>query len=313
MERAFVFPGQGAQAVGMGRDLAGAFAAAREVFQEVDEVLKQNLSRLMFQGPVEALMLTENAQPAIMATSLAAMRVLEDEGGVALAGAGRFVAGHSMGEYAALTAAGSLTLADASRLLKRRGRAMQRAVPMGEGAMAALLGLDLEKARAVADAAADGEVCAAANDNGPDQVVVSGAAAAVERAVEIAARRGTRRAVMLPVSAPFHCALMAPAADEMAEALAEVAIAVPVVPLISNVTAREVAEPEEIRRLLVEQVTGLVRWRECVLRLKELGIEALVEIGAGKVLTGLTRRIDRELVAVAAGTPDEIEAFLKSL
>ena len=313
MERAFVFPGQGAQAVGMGRDLAGAFAAAREVFEEVDEVLKQNLSRLMFQGPEETLMLTENAQPAIMATSLAAMRVLEDDGGVALSNACSFVAGHSMGEYSALAAAGSLSLADAARLLKHRGRAMQRAVPVGEGAMAALLGLDLEKARGVADDAADGEVCAAANDNGPGQVVISGAAAAVGRAVEIAAQRGARRAVMLPVSAPFHCALMAPAADEMAEVLAEVAIAVPMVPLVSNVTVREVAEPEEIRRLLVEQVTAMVRWRECVLRLKELEMEALVEIGAGRVLTGLTLRIDRELGAVAAGTPDEIEAFLKTL
>lgn len=317
MTRAFVFPGQGSQAVGMGQALAEAFPAARMVFEEVDEALKQRLSRLMFEGPESDLTLTENAQPALMAVSLAVVRVIEAEGGVRLADKGAFVAGHSLGEYSALAAAGALGLADTARLLKRRGQAMQRAVPVGEGAMAALLGLDLEAATeiaAAAVAAGEGEeVCAPANDNAPGQVVVSGHKAAVERAIAIAAERGARRSVMLPVSAPFHCALMQPAADEMAEALAKVDLAMPALPLVANVTARQVSDPETVRGLLVRQVTGMVRWRESVLYMKEQGVHELVELGAGKVLSGLARRIDRDLASISAGTPAEIEAVLKSL
>ena len=313
MTRALVFPGQGSQAVGMGRELAGAFGAARDVFAEVDEALRQNLSRLMFEGPEAELTLTENAQPALMAVSLAAMRVLEREAGLDLGRHVAFVAGHSLGEYSALAAARAFTLADAARLLKRRGQAMQRAVPVGAGAMAALLGLDLEVARAVAAEAAEGEVCATANDNGGGQIVVSGDRAAVERAVAVAAAKGAKRSIMLPVSAPFHCRLMAPAADAMEEALAEVPIREPHVPLVANVTAAPVSDPDEIRRLLVEQVTGLVRWRESVLGMKAAGVDTLVEIGAGRVLAGLAKRIDRELAAVSVGTPAEIEAFAKTL
>jgi [acyl-carrier-protein] S-malonyltransferase len=317
MARAFVFPGQGSQAVGMGRALAEAFPAARLVFEEVDDALGQKLSRLMAEGPEAELTLTENAQPALMAVSMAALQVLTSEGRFSLADKAAFVAGHSLGEYSALAAAGALTLSDAARLLKRRGRAMQRAVPVGEGAMAALLGLDLEAAEAIAAAAREAgpksEVVSVANDNAPGQVVLSGHKVAVERAIAIAAERGTKRSVMLPVSAPFHCALMQPAADEMREALAGAAIAMPVVPVVANVTAKAVSDPETIRRLLVEQVTGLVRWREGVLAMKAQGVEELVEIGAGKVLTGLTKRIDRELKGQAAGTPEEIEAVLKTL
>jgi [acyl-carrier-protein] S-malonyltransferase len=313
MARAFVFPGQGSQAVGMGKELAVAFAPAREVFEEVDEALSQKLSRLMFEGPEGELTLTENAQPALMAVSLAVARVLEREGDLDLAKAGRLVAGHSLGEYSALAAVGTFSLADAARLLKTRGQAMQKAVPVGQGAMAALLGLDVEEARKVAEEAAEGEVCAAANDNAPGQVVVSGAKAAVERAVKIAAERGAKRSVMLPVSAPFHCPLMQPAADAMAEALAKVPLAMPRLPLVANVTAAQVIDPEEIRRLLVEQVTGMVRWRESVLYMKGQGIDSLVELGAGKVLTGLAKRIDREVSAAAVGTPADIEAFLKTV
>ncbi len=313
MARAFVFPGQGSQAVGMGRELAEAFAPARYVFEEVDEALKQKLSRLMFEGPEDELMLTENAQPALMAVSLAAMRTLEQDGGVALADCAAFVAGHSLGEYSALAAAGSFEIAEAARLLRRRGAAMQEAVPVGEGAMAALLGLDRADAEAVAEAGAGGEVCAAANDNAPGQVVVSGHKAAVERAVALAAERGARRSIMLPVSAPFHCPLMAPAADVMAEALAEVTLQPPRVPVVPNVTAEPTSEPEALRRLLVQQVTALVRWRESVLAMRERGVDTLVEIGAGKVLCGLARRIDRDLVAVPVGTPGELEALVKTL
>ena len=316
MARAFTFPGQGAQAVGMGRALADAFPVARQVFEEVNEALHQDLTRLMFEGPEDALTLTENAQPALMAVSLAVVRVLED-GGVDLARSCAFVAGHSLGEYSALAAARALDLADAARLLKTRGQAMQRAVPVGEGAMAALIGLDFEAAAALAaEAAAAGpadEVCTAANDNAPGQVVISGSRAAVERAVALAAERGARRGVMLPVSAPFHCALMAPAAETMAEALAETALAAPVVPLVANVTAAPVREPDTIRRLLVEQVTGVVRWRESVLYMKGEGVDSLVEIGTGKVLTGLARRIDRDLAAVAVQAPEDIEALARSL
>ena len=313
MARAFVFPGQGSQAVGMGRELADAFAPARYVFEEVDEALKQRLSRLMFQGPEADLTLTENAQPALMAVSLAVMRTLEQEGGVDLADVAAFVAGHSLGEYSALAAAGTFEVAEAARLLRQRGAAMQEAVPVGEGAMAALLGLDPEDARAVAEGAGDGEVCAVANDNAPGQVVVSGHTAAVERAVALAAERGARRSIMLPVSAPFHCPLMAPAADVMAEALAEVTLQPPQVPVVANVTAEPTSEPEALRQLLVQQVTGVVRWRESVLAMRERGVDTLVEVGAGKVLSGLTRRIDRDMSGLPAGTPGEVEALLKAL
>ncbi len=313
MSRAFVFPGQGAQAVGMGSALAEAFPAAREVFEEIDDILSQRLSRLMFEGPESDLTLTENAQPALLAVSMAVVRVLEREGGLRLADKSDFVAGHSLGEYSALAAAGALSLSDAARLLKRRGQAMQEAVPVGEGAMAALLGLDLEAVRDLAEAAAQGEVCAPANDNAPGQVVVSGAKAAVERAMDLAAEKGARRAILLPVSAPFHCALMAPAADVMASALAETAILPPHITLVSNVTASAVQKPEDIRPLLVQQVTGLVRWRESVLYMKDRGVDTLVELGVGKVLSGLARRIDRELSSHNAGTPAEIETLIKVL
>ena len=313
MIRTFIFPGQGSQAVGMGKELAGAFAAARLAFEELDDALNHGLSRLMFEGPEEDLTLTENAQPALLAVSMAVTRVLAEEGGVHVGAASRFVAGHSLGEYSALAAAGALTLPDAVRLVRTRGRAMQDAVPVGEGAMAALLGLDFDDARAVAEEAAAGEVCTAANDNAPGQVVVSGARAAVERALEIAADRGAKRAILLPVSAPFHCALMAPAADVMAGALAEVEMRAPVVPLVANVSAAEVTEPDEIRALLVEQVTGTVRWRESMLYMKEQGVEAFVELGAGKVLCGLVRRINRDLSCASLGLPQDIEDFLKTL
>ncbi|MEO0035535.1 MAG: hypothetical protein RLZZ501_1558 [Pseudomonadota bacterium] len=313
MTRAFVFPGQGSQAVGMGRELAEAFPVARELFQEVDDALSQKLSRLMAEGPEDELTLTENAQPALMAVSLAVVRVLEREGGVDLAQAARFVAGHSLGEYSALAAAGTFSVADAARLLKIRGRAMQKAVPVGLGAMAALIGIELDAAREIAAAAAEGEVCEAANDNGGAQVVVSGHKGAVERAMKIAAERGVKRAVPLPVSAPFHCALMQPAAEAMAEALATVTMHAPKVPVVANVTAAPVTDPAEIRDLLVRQVTGTVRWRECVLTMRDAGVATLVELGAGKVLSGLARRIDKSLSGSAVGTPAEVEAFLAGL
>ncbi len=313
MSNALVFPGQGSQAVGMGKALADAFGAARHVFAEVDDALGQRLSALMFEGPESDLTLTENAQPALMAVSIAALRVLESEGGWKLSARAAFVAGHSLGEYSALAAAGAFSLADAARLLKRRGQAMQRAVPVGEGAMAALLGLDLPAAQEVAAAASQGEICACANDNAPGQVVVSGARAAVERAIAIAGEKGARRSILLPVSAPFHCQLMAPAAREMEEALAGVTLAPPTVPLIANVTAAPVSDPETIRRLLVEQVTGMVRWRESVMRLRSEGAGRLVELGAGKVLAGLAKRIDRELEAFSVGQPADVDAALKAL
>jgi len=313
MVRAFVFPGQGSQAVGMGRELAGAFEAARDVFQEVDEALKQNLSKLMFEGPEGELILTENAQPALMAVSLAAMRVMEKQGGLDLKRHAAFVAGHSLGEYSALAAAHALSVSDAARLLKRRGRAMQRAVPVGEGAMAAIIGMELDGARLLAAEAAENQVLTAANDNGGSQVVVSGHKAAVERAVAQAPGKGAKRAIMLPVSAPFHCPLMAPAAKEMEEALAGVTLREPLVPLVANVIASAVRDPAEIKRLLVEQVTGLVRWRECVLYMKGQGVTEVVEVGSGRVLSGLAKRIDRELAGISIGTPSEIESFLKTL
>ncbi len=313
MTRAFTFPGQGSQAVGMGQALAEASATAREVFQEIDDALGQNLSKLMFTGPEDQLILTENAQPALMAVSVAVMRILEKEGGVNLAQKAKFVAGHSLGEYSALAAAGSFSLADTARLLKRRGQAMQRAVPVGVGAMAALLGVDLDVAREIAAEAAQGQVCTAANDNAPGQVVISGHKEAVERAIEIGKEKGARRSMLLPVSAPFHCALMAPAAEEMAEALASVTIKAPAVPLVANVIASQVSDPDDIRRLLVEQVTGSVRWRECIEYMAANGVTDVIELGAGKALTGMAKRINKDLAASAAGTPDEIDALLKSL
>jgi [acyl-carrier-protein] S-malonyltransferase len=312
MVRAFVFPGQGSQAVGMGGALAAAFPAAREVFQEVDEALKQNLFRLMQEGPEADLTLTENTQPALMAVSLAALRVIEKEGGKPLPQVCRYVAGHSLGEYSALAAAGALTLADAARLLKLRGQAMQKAVPVGTGAMAALLGADIEQAVAVCAEAAQGDVVEVANDNGGGQVVISGHKEAVARAVEVAKTKGIKRAMMLAVSAPFHCALMRPAADAMAEALERVALAPPRVPVVANVTADETSDPARIKKLLVQQVTGRVRWRECVLAMKAKGVHTEVEIGAGKVLTGMLKRIDRDIAGIAVGTPADIEAFLKT-
>lgn len=313
MARALVFPGQGSQAVGMGKDIADAFASAREVLEEIDDALEQKLSKLMFEGPDDELTLTENAQPALMAVSLAAMAVLKSEGGFDLSKSAGFVAGHSLGEYSALAAAGTFSIADTARLLKLRGQSMQQAVPVGEGAMAALLGLDLAAAAEVVEEAADGETLATANDNAPGQVVVSGKKSAVERAVEVAKEKGAKRAMLLQVSAPFHCPMMAPAADVMAEALASVDVNAPIVPLIANVTAGPVSDPAEIRRLLVEQVTGMVRWRESVETMKSLGVETLVEVGSGKVLSGLTRRIDRELTGINVGSPSDVEAFLASI
>lgn len=317
MTRAFVFPGQGSQAVGMGRELAEAFSAARLVFEEVDETLKQKLSKIMFEGPEDELRLTANAQPALMAVSMAVVRVIEVEGNVDLSAVASHVAGHSLGEYSALAAAGSLSLADATRLLNLRGTAMQTAVPVGAGGMAALMGPTVEEAEEIAAAAVaagpDGEVCDMANDNCPGQVVVSGSIAAVERAVQIAAERGAKRSIMLPVSAPFHCALMKPAAEAMEEALEKVSIAPPALPLVANVTADEVRDPEAIRRNLVAQVTGRVRWRESVLRMKEIGVDTLVETGVGRVLSGLARRIDRDVGAVSLQGPADIESFLGSL
>jgi [acyl-carrier-protein] S-malonyltransferase len=313
MTRAFVFPGQGSQAVGMGKPLAEAFAAARLVFEEVDDALGQKLSHLMFEGPDGDLVLTANAQPALMAVSVAVVRVLEQEFRLSLPALASHVAGHSLGEYSALAAAGALRLSDAARLLRLRGDAMQRAVPVGEGAMAALLGLDLPAAQEVAREAAQGDVCDCANDNAPGQVVVSGAKAAVERALEIAKAKGAKRALLLPVSAPFHCALMRPAADAMAEALGRAEIAPPRVPLVANVTASATSDPAAIRDLLVRQVTGMVRWRESVSWMKGAGVASLVECGAGKVLTGLAKRIEPDMAAVALNLPADIEAFAKTV
>ena len=314
MTRAFIFPGQGSQAVGMGRLLAETFAPAREVFEEVDEALQQKLSRLMWEGPESDLMLTENAQPAIMAASFAVIRVLQREAGLDLAKHARLVAGHSLGEYTALAAAGAFTLSDAARLLKARGRAMQDAVPVGEGAMSALLGIEIEPAeQAAAEATAQGGICVVANDNAPGQVVISGSKATVERAGEIAKTKGAKRAMALAVSAPFHCPLMQPAADKMREALAQVTIRPPAAPVVANVTAAETGEPEAIRRLLVEQVTGRVRWRESVLEFRQFGVDRTVEAGGNKVLTGMVKRIDRDLQTTTLDTPADIEAFAKTL
>ena len=305
MSIGFLFPGQGSQQVGMGRDLAKTSAAAREVFDEVDEALGQKLSSLMWEGPEDDLTLTENAQPALMAVSLAVVRTLMAEHGIAITTAA-YIAGHSLGEYSALAAAETFRLADTARLLKLRGQAMQRATPVGTGAMAALIGLDYEAAAAIAREAAAGEICQPANDNAPGQVVVSGHRSAVERAIELAKARGARRALLLSVSAPFHCTLMQPAAEVMAEALEAVEMQPPMVPLVANVTAGPLKDPEAIRASLVRQVTGTVRWRECVSFMAEGGVSLFAELGSGKVLSGLAKRIAPDAAAVAAGTPEEI-------
>ena len=312
MTAAFVFPGQGSQAIGMGKALAEAFAPARAVFDEVDAALSEKLTAIMWEGPADTLTLTENAQPALMAVSLAVMRVLEAEAGVDLKRDAQFAAGHSLGEYSALAAAGAFTITDTARLLRIRGRAMQQAVPVGTGAMAALLGLELDVAAAVAAEAAQGEVCDVANDNGGGQVVVSGNTSAVERAVEIAKAKGAKRAMMLKVSAPFHCALMQPAADAMAEALGKANVRPPAVPVVANVLARPIDDPREIVRRLVEQVTGTVRWRECVAHMAGAGVTTFYEVGSGKVLTALLKRIADGATGVTVGAPDDVAAFKAS-
>ena len=313
MTRAFVFPGQGSQIVGMGKELANAYHAARDVFQEVDDALGQKLSSIMFEGPDDELILTENTQPALLACSIAVLRVLETEGGFKLEDHVTFAAGHSLGEYSALCAIGTFSLSDAAKLVKVRGKAMQVAVPVGKGAMAALLGLDVDDAEIVAKEAAHGEVCNFANDNASGQVVVSGATKAVERAIVIAKARGAKRAILLPVSAPFHCALMQPAADIMADALDESEMNDPIIPLIANVTASEVTTADEARKLLVEQICSRVRWRESALYMKSQGVTDLIEIGHGKVLSSIAKRIDRELSGIAIGNTAGIDEFLKSL
>ncbi|GER07044.1 malonyl CoA-acyl carrier protein transacylase [Iodidimonas muriae] len=313
MTRAVLFPGQGSQYVGMGKSLAEVYPVARAVFEEVNDALGQNLSRLMFEGDEAELRLTENAQPALMAASMAVVRVLAD-GGVAISDCASHVAGHSLGEYSALCAAGALSLTDAARLLKHRGQAMQRAVPLNEGAMAAILGLEIDSVEEVVkEAATDDQVCACANDNAPGQVVISGHTAAVEAAIALAKERGAKRGLLLPVSAPFHCSLMAPAADEMREALKTASIASPVVPVITNITAAPETDPEALRRLLVEQVTGRVRWRETVLAFSGLGIDQMVELGAGKVLSGLVKRIDRSIATANIQDPSDLDAFIATL
>jgi [acyl-carrier-protein] S-malonyltransferase len=309
MTRAFIFPGQGSQAVGMGKALADAFPQARKVFREVDDALSQRLSSVMWDGPAEELTLTANAQPALMAASLAALRVLEAEAGVDLARDAAFVAGHSLGEYSALAAAGTFSIADAARLLRTRGNAMQEAVPVGVGAMAALLGLEPDAAAQVAAEAAQGEVCDVANDNGAGQIVVSGHKTAVERAVALAQDRGAKRAIMLSVSAPFHCALMGPAAEAMRHALDEVFMPAPRIPVVANVEAKALREPAAIRDALVRQVTGTVRWRESVAFMAAQGLDVFCELGAGKVLTGLVKRIAAGATATSVGAPDDIAAF----
>lgn len=311
MSQAFIFPGQGSQTVGMGKDLFASFAAAREVFQEVDDALGQRLSALMFEGPIEELTLTENAQPALMAVSLAVIRVLEKEAGYKVASKAAFVAGHSLGEYSALAAAGAFSISTAAILLRKRGQAMQKAAPVGQGAMAALLGLDLDAAMAVAEEAAGNQVCDVANDNAPGQIVVSGDKLAIERAIDIAKDKGAKRSILLPVSAPFHCRLMAPAAEAMAEALSQIVISPLSLPLVANVTAAVVEAPNDVRRLLVEQVTGRVRWRESILTMKSEGVDRLVECGSGRVLAGLVKRIDIDLSAVSLQAPADIDTFIK--
>jgi [acyl-carrier-protein] S-malonyltransferase len=313
MTIAFLFPGQGSQAVGMGAELAASFPSARMVFDEVDAALGQKLSEIMFQGPLEALTLTENAQPALMAVSLAVIRVLEKEKGFSLSNSAKFVAGHSLGEYSALAAAGAFSIADAARLLKLRGQSMQAAVPVGQGAMAALLGVGLDVGRALAAEAAQGEVCQVANDNEPTQVVISGAKTAIDRAGELAKKHGVRRFMPLNVSAPFHCAMMQPAADVMADALGRTAIREPSVPVVANVPASAISDPAEIRKSLVEQVTGTVRWRECVTYMASQGVTMFCETGSGKVLAGLAKRIAKDADAMSIGTPADVDAALAKL
>ncbi len=309
MSRAFVFPGQGSQFVGMGKDLADAFPEARLTFEEVDDSLNERLSKIIFEGPEDQLNLTENTQPALMAVSMAVVNVLTRNAGIRLENAASYMAGHSLGEYSALTAAGALELADTARLLKLRGQSMQKAVPVGEGAMAAILGLDFEDVKAIADESS----CEAANDNSPGQVVVSGRKGAVEAAVALATEKGAKKAVTLPVSAPFHCTLMAPAAQKMAQALADTDIRPPFLPVVANVTAQGVTDPHDIRLLLVDQITSMVRWRESVLWMKEQGVEEIIELGAGKVLSGLIRRIDKDIEASSVGTVEQIEALIEKL
>lgn len=313
MARAFIFPGQGSQFIGMGKDLSEAFPEARHVFEEVDDALSQKLSALMFDDADADLNLTENTQPALMAVSMAVMAVLSGQGGMDMARSCQFVAGHSLGEYSALTAAGALKLSDTARLLKLRGQAMQEAVPVGKGAMAAILGLEFDDVKAIAAEVSGQEICEAANDNSTGQVVVSGHKGAVEDAIALATEKGAKRAVALPVSAPFHCALMQPAADKMAEALATTTINKPAVPVVANVTAQAEQDPDKIRSLLVKQITGMVRWRRSVIWMKENGITEMAELGAGKVLAGLVRRIDRDIACDSVGTPEQIEAFLTKL
>ena len=312
MTIALVFPGQGSQAVGMGKALADAFAAARHVFDEVDSALGEGLSETIWSGPAETLTLTENAQPALMTVSIATLRVLEQEAGLDIARDVAFVAGHSLGEYSALAAARAISVADAARLLRIRGRAMQKAVPIGVGAMAALIGLELEEARAIAAEASSAGVCAAANDNGGGQIVLSGAKAAVERAVELAKERGVKRAMMLPVSAPFHCPLMRTAAEVMADALSKVSVAAPLIPIVANVPARPIKQPAEIVQKLVEQITATVRWRESVLFMAQSGVSSFFEIGAGRVLTGLIKRIAESASAIPIGLPEDVTKFKAS-
>lgn len=316
MSTAFIFPGQGSQSVGMGQDLYDNFTAAKEAFQEIDDALSFSLSKIIFEGPDDALNMTENTQPALMAVSLAVMRVLEQQGGLKLAEEASYVAGHSLGEYSALTAAGSFGLSDTARLLRLRGQSMQKAVPIGQGAMAAILGLDFDDVDAIAaqSASSNGEalVCEAANDNAPGQVVISGHVAAVERAVQLASEKGAKRAVLLPVSAPFHCQLMTPAAEAMHEALSDTTVKAPCVPVVANITARAETDPDAITSLLVEQVTGRVRWRESMAYLSENGVDHMIEIGAGKVLTGLMRRINRDVKTTNIGTAEDIDSFLNA-
>lgn len=312
MSKAFVFPGQGSQAVGMGRDLAGAFDTARHLFQEMDDALSQKLSNLMFEGPEEELTLTENAQPALMAVSVAVARVLEIDGGQKLADQGVYAAGHSLGEYSALTATGAFEFATATRLLKARGEAMQRAVPVGEGAMAALIGIEMDALEEVLSDLGDDEICSVANDNSPGQIVISGATAVVERVGELAKEKGAKRAIPLPVSAPFHCPMMAPAAEVMARELESANMVAPSIAIVPNVTAAAETDPDALRNLLVEQVTARVRWRESIGYMRDNGVDTIVELGAGNVLTGMTRRIDRELSGIALQSPEDIEAYLKA-
>ncbi|MGB4056476.1 MAG: ACP S-malonyltransferase [Alphaproteobacteria bacterium] len=313
MTRAIIFPGQGSQTVGMGRDLYAAFPESRDVFEEIDESLGRKLSKIIFEGPESDLNLTENTQPALMAVSMAVVRVLQKQGGIDFSKTCAFMAGHSLGEYSALTAAGSIDIHVTARLLSLRGQAMQKAVPVGVGAMAAILGLSLEDVQAIATQSSGKETCAAANDNSVGQVVVSGHKGAVEAAIALATERGAKRAILLPVSAPFHCSLMQPAADVMAEALGDTDVRKPVVPIVSNVTAQGESDPATLRRLLVEQVTGMVRWRESVLWMKSQGVTEMIELGAGKVLNGLVKRIDKDIQCESVGTPEQIDALIGKL